>query len=103
MSLWEKMRSDASRAADVAQKQATSTRLSMQIDDAKTEIRRKTAELGKLALELVRKGELTDPALQSLSHDIAALETQIADLQAQIADLKGGTSRSDTTRDQASE
>ena len=96
MSFWDKMRTGASKAADVAQKQATATRLGMQIDDTKTEIRRKTAAMGKLALELVRNGELTQPALRNLAQEIATLETQIVDLQAQVAAARGSSSPSTT-------
>ena len=59
MSLWDKMRTGASRAA-----------------------------------------ELTQPALQSLSQEIATLETQIVDLQAQVAAVKGSIIPSDTAAKQ---
>ena len=103
MSIWDKMRAGAGRAAAEAQKQATATRLGMQIDDHKTEIRRKTAELGRLALELVQKGEVADPTLQGVAKEIAALEAQISELQAQVTAVKGSSPAPDVTPTQTPE
>jgi hypothetical protein len=107
MSLWDKVRSGASRATEevtsrateaanrateAAQKQATTARLGMQIDDTKSEIRRKTADMGRLALDLVRQGDVMHGALLRASQEIGTLEAQVKDYEEQIAKVRSGSS-----------
>jgi chromosome segregation ATPase len=97
MSLWDRVRSGASRATEAAgrateaaQRQATAARLGMQIDDTRTEMRSKMAELGRLAHELVQQGDLTNAALQRVSQEINTLEAKVKEIEDQIVKVKSG-------------
>ena len=54
MSFWNKVKTGVSKAAGEAEKQANLARLNMQIGDVKTEVRRKTYELGDAGWRCVR-------------------------------------------------
>ena len=89
MSFWDQVRRGASKAATEAGKQTTIARLNYQMGEVKTELGRKTRELGDAALALCRQGELTQPSLTSIYGEITALEARIAELETQIADARG--------------
>lgn len=88
MSFWQKVQGGVNRAAAEAEKQGNIVKLNLEISGAKGEISKKVTELGTLALQLHRQGELTHAGATSIVEEIDRLEARVADLEKQIAELK---------------
>jgi uncharacterized protein with GYD domain len=88
MTFWNKVQSGMSRAAAEAEKQARIARLNMQLHDVEGTIRQQHQTLGEAALQLVRDGKLSDPALDSAVKSIDEQETRLAELKEQLAEAQ---------------
>ena len=88
MAFWEQLKRGVSRAADEAEKQATIARLNLEIKGVKGNIREKLEDLGQVALELYRKGNIDHPDLEKLVVEIGNLESRVEEIEKQIAAVR---------------
>ena len=86
MSLWNRVKTVANKAASEAMEQATIARLNLQLGEERTALRRKVAELGEAALELCRAGKLNQASVVPIYEAIQAQEAKVAEIEKQIAD-----------------
>lgn len=88
MTFWNKVQHGVSRAAEEAEKQARTARISMQIGDVESSIRQKKKDLGDTAFDLIRAGKLAEPSLDSIVQEIGQQEARLADLHSELAETQ---------------
>ena len=88
MAFWQQVRRGVTKAAAEAEKQANIARLTLEINGVKGNIRRKVEELGDRALTFIRQGEIVEPSLGTIAHEIAELEARVAEIEKQIEEVR---------------
>jgi hypothetical protein len=88
MSLWQKVQRGVSNAAAEAEKQATIAKLTLDANGVKGSISKKNEELGILAAQLVKQGEISHASLQTLIEEIASMEGHLHELENRIAEIR---------------
>lgn len=92
MALWDKVKRGVERAADEAEKQAAIARLNLEMKGVKGDINNRLENLGQIALDLYRKGDIDHPDLEKLVVEITELEAKVGELEKQIAKVREGDS-----------
>lgn len=89
--LWDSVKKGAGRAAAEAEKQATITKLAVEVSQTKGKMKDKLEEMGKTSLDLYRAGTIDHPSLEGCVVEIDALERHVKDLEDQIAKVKAAS------------
>ena len=88
---WDQAKKATSRAAAEAQKQATVTKLGVEVNQTKGKIKDKLAEMGQATLQLYRDGVVNHASIEPFVVEIDNLERHVKDLESQIAEAKAAT------------
>jgi hypothetical protein len=95
---WQQVRQQLRRGLAVARERLAYQRdllmLRLEANSVRGDIRRKTRELGELALRLYRDGELTHPSLGPVVQDLTELERKASDVEQRISELRAAAAAS---------